>query len=443
MFKIEWVNHASYIFDDGHIRLITDPWLEGSVFNESWSLLAPTKLRYEDFQDITHIWFSHEHPDHFFPPNLKKIPKDYRSNITVIFQTTSDRKVANFCKVLGFKDVVETEKETFILSEKSSIYIEPFSKYDSDSWHLIKCDNYKLLNVNDCVLNSKDSIKRIKDVTGEVDFLFTQFSYANWVGNPWEVEKRQAQAEEKLRRIENQIEILKPRYVVPFASFVYFSRPDNAFMNSTVNKIEKVLKRLETFGVEPLIFYPGDIYTGESWSLKNKENVRKYEYDFKKSTSCVSEHSLKSSSLGDIKNAFKEGPFSNFDFKSLHVRLFTRAVGTAKACIYLNDLNQFVSVDIEKKIIKQIESNKEFDIAMHSQCLMYMFRHEWGPGTILVAGTFTTNSSKGIKFINYMSESSHCIGQRETFSLGYVMLRLYNLVIQKLQRKIEDVLRRT
>ena len=91
MTKIEFVNHASYIIEHGGIRLITDPWIEGTAFNEGWSLIEPTHLQYTDFKDITHIWFSHEHPDHFSPPNLKSIPEELRKNITVLFQYTKDK----------------------------------------------------------------------------------------------------------------------------------------------------------------------------------------------------------------------------------------------------------------------------------------------------------------------------------------------------------------
>ena len=96
--KIKWVNHASYILEYDGIKMISDPWIEGNVFNQSWSLLAKSKFTYNDYKDITHIWFSHEHPDHFFPPNLLKIPSDYRSNITVLFQKTIDNKVRKFCE---------------------------------------------------------------------------------------------------------------------------------------------------------------------------------------------------------------------------------------------------------------------------------------------------------------------------------------------------------
>ena len=70
---ITFVNHASVIFSHKNIRLMTDPWIFGNAFNNGWSLLSESKFTIEDFDKITHIWFSHEHPDHFHPLVLKTI----------------------------------------------------------------------------------------------------------------------------------------------------------------------------------------------------------------------------------------------------------------------------------------------------------------------------------------------------------------------------------
>ena len=55
-----------------NVSLAMDPWIEGSVFNNSSNLLAktPNKL-IETLKRSQFVWFSHEHPDHFNPPNLK------------------------------------------------------------------------------------------------------------------------------------------------------------------------------------------------------------------------------------------------------------------------------------------------------------------------------------------------------------------------------------
>src|ERR1043165_8583335 len=100
--EIEWVNHASFVIASGPIRLLTDPWLYGTAFNERWELLVPSAFQTADFDAITHIWFSHEHPDHFSPPVLNKIPEATRRRITILFQETRDRRVVDFCRKLGF-----------------------------------------------------------------------------------------------------------------------------------------------------------------------------------------------------------------------------------------------------------------------------------------------------------------------------------------------------
>jgi len=88
--KIRFVNHACFILDHDGVTIINDPWLEGRVFNNGWDFISPTRLGYEEFENINHIWFSHEHPDHFYPPNLKKISPEHKKNITVLFQKTID-----------------------------------------------------------------------------------------------------------------------------------------------------------------------------------------------------------------------------------------------------------------------------------------------------------------------------------------------------------------
>ena len=55
--KIKFVNHSSFIIEHDDISIISDPWLEGKVFNNGWDLISKTKLSYDDFKDINYIWF--------------------------------------------------------------------------------------------------------------------------------------------------------------------------------------------------------------------------------------------------------------------------------------------------------------------------------------------------------------------------------------------------
>jgi|SRR5579863_5573948 len=109
--RIEWVNNAAFILSSGSVRLMCDPWLEGKIFNGGWKLLSETRFPYDDFANITHIWISHEHPDHFSPPTLRRIPEAYRRGITILFHYTKDKRVLNVCRSLGFKTWELREKE--------------------------------------------------------------------------------------------------------------------------------------------------------------------------------------------------------------------------------------------------------------------------------------------------------------------------------------------
>ena len=51
--QLEWVNHAAFVIHTGSTHLITDPWIEGTAFNNGWRLMSPTKFHYEDFSRIT------------------------------------------------------------------------------------------------------------------------------------------------------------------------------------------------------------------------------------------------------------------------------------------------------------------------------------------------------------------------------------------------------
>jgi len=173
--KIQWINHASFIVHHGGISLITDPWLEGSAFNNGWSLLSPTQFDYDDFRHVTHIWFSHEHPDHFSPSNVTRIPEQYRSQITVLYQKTKDKKIVRFCNNLNFRSVIELEPDEWHhLSDNFSILCNPWS--GGDSYLCIKTDEAVWLNLNDCIVTRQDQAEQIRNKVGHIDLLLTQFS---------------------------------------------------------------------------------------------------------------------------------------------------------------------------------------------------------------------------------------------------------------------------
>ena len=58
---------------------LCDPWLEGTAFNNGWTLLDNSTSNDQILDELRQssknifIWYSHEHSDHFAVPFLKKL----------------------------------------------------------------------------------------------------------------------------------------------------------------------------------------------------------------------------------------------------------------------------------------------------------------------------------------------------------------------------------
>jgi len=221
--------------------LIIDPYIEGLAFDNSWALLDKSTSNKEIVEYLTtqkkniFIWYSHEHSDHFsvsFINALKKMKVD----VTVLFQKTKDQRVISFAKKLGFKVIESNNKAQKIDSNLFNV-VWPYGRHDSYS--LLKVEDISILNINDCMIRSKSDVSKVKDnvfkYTDKIDILFTQFGYANWIGNKENKIIRKNAAKHKLERIALQAKVLNPKSIVPFASFVYFCHKDNFYLNDEQN----------------------------------------------------------------------------------------------------------------------------------------------------------------------------------------------------------------
>lgn len=256
--SITWINHAGYELRSGGLRVVVDPWIEGLAFADSWAQIAKTRYAYEDFAGVDYIWFSHEHPDHFSPGNLRKIAPEIRKTITVLFARTHDRRVAKFCEKLGFKLREIGDGETVALNNTVRFTL---GMVHADSWCFIETAERSYLNMNDCVPPLDYHAKLAAKLGRPVDVLFTQFSYANFVGNPGEDARMKRAAEYKLSQMRAQIAAYKPKILIPFASHVWFCRDENCHMNSGANRIEDIYTLFAGDASDCVVLYPGDVYT--------------------------------------------------------------------------------------------------------------------------------------------------------------------------------------
>jgi len=406
MAEITWVNHASFVIQEGTTGLICDPWLDGSVFNKGWNLLSPTRWQYDDFRRLTHIYFSHEHPDHFFPPNIQKIPQDARSDIEVIYQRTKDHKVIEYCKKLGFRTRELQPFAWLDLGPNLRVKCGPFPPYDS--WLLIDIGGTKILNLNDCQVKDLTLAKKLLRRTGPVDVLLSQFSYACWVGNPEELESRQGVAKTALRQISYQLEVLKPKYFIPSASFILFSHEENLYLNDSINRVDAPLKLAEAYPeIQAFAMYPGD-----KWEVGTKPSGRealiKYAADYDQGVREPHRSEVvRRADLEQIaaKHLARVRAKNSWTFVKLASMRPARLFGTVT--IFVTDYSQAFRFDVFNGLrdAPDVHSN-EADISMSSGSLAFVLKNDFGFDTLYVNACFRASRAGFRQFERSLSLSS-------------------------------------
>jgi UDP-MurNAc hydroxylase len=374
--KIHFINHASVCIEYKDVFLVTDPWLEGNAFDNGWSLIAPTKFKYDDFEKVTHIWFSHEHPDHFSTYVINKIPQEYKSKITIIYQYTIDKKVYNYCQKQGFKEIIEiSPAEKLFLSQYLYVQCEHFS--EGDSWLYVNIDGFGILNLNDCIIRDLDENKSIQSKLENVDLLFTQFSFAHKVGNVNEHTKRIEKVKEKIQRIKNQIHVFKPKYLIPFASFVYFSHRENFYMNTNEFPLRFVVEEIKnTFKIDIIILKPGDIWPVlQDYSAI--ENLIFYESLYLHKINEKRFRETKSVELRKLTES-SEKYVNKLKIKNPTIKQLFRKLDLV---FFLTDYNTAFKFDINSGIIESNVKYEDATISISSEALMYLFNYEWGGAT--------------------------------------------------------------
>jgi hypothetical protein len=217
---------------------------------------------------------------------------------------------------------------------------------------------------------------------GTVDVLATQFSYANWVGNVGDPGSLAAAAREKLEWVKTQVLSIKPRYVLPFASFSYFSHEDNYYLNQGANKIATVVDFLhrET-PAEPVVLYPGD-----RWSLSNSPPacpaaLERYADDYDR----VQRHGFRhrSSPIG-LEKLLEHGNAFAANLRAKNGPLVSLLPAVA---IFVEDHGQSLLLS-PAGVRRVVREPNRCDLVCKSDALDYCFLSEWGGRTLDINGRF-------------------------------------------------------
>ena len=444
MTSIRFVNHASVVITRDDVSLLSDPWYTGTAFHEGWSLLYENEK--EDIlnviNEITHIWISHEHPDHFSIPFFKRCFRQLKERkIKILFQKTKDKRVFKYLNSLGL-DVQELEnKKTYFLSKNFKIKCVKNGFYDSAL--LFEIEGKKIFNLNDCPIHEIEEIKKFQKENGSCDVLLTQFSYAAWKGGKENLIWRQQAAEEKVDTIINQALIFSAKIVIPFASFIRFSNTMNHYLNDSINTTDILIKKIQQNNFKLFFLKPM-----EKQNLNEiSQNPSSIEF-WKKKYNDINNQSLityqKNTTIEELQKLYEEyikRIFKKNAYWMVWLASKLKIFGSfQKVNIFIKDINTTIILDLLSKNL--IITKEEPHLIMNSESIKFIFLNNFGFDTLTVNGCFEENKKNGFVraskalAIENLNNLGIFINPKIIFRLDlfFLYLKLLSKVKKKLQK---------
>jgi len=377
---VQLANHACLVLDMGGVRIVTDPWLEGAVFGDSWELLAPSPVTLAELAP-DFIWLSHEHPDHFSPHTLRSVPPTDRGKITILYRTTGNRAVVAYCESLGYRTVELEPGVRFRLSPRVTVELGVVAE---DSWLYVTDGDRNVLNVNDCRLGDRSTLRAMRAHLGPVDLLATQFGYANWAGNAGDSRTPDVAQRIIKRQLRAQIEELAAGAVLPFAAFIWFCHEENDWWNDYAPAISSMARWLSPLS-PVVVLAPGD-----RWQIGTRHDNAPALRTWQRWTGTLRTRTRHASAVVPLPALVEQ-------FLAMKAFLMTKndwalfehdASGRLDpAVIRVTDLDLCLSYDLLGGLTV-LDPATQWDVSMSSAALSLVMQHPWGRGTLTISGRF-------------------------------------------------------
>ena len=367
-------------------KIICDPWFKGTAFGDGWSLLHDNSHDINQL-DFDYIWISHEHPDHFSIPTLK----DLRKTQTFLFQETRDKKVKSFLEKKGHRVIELKNKQPTKIGdiELTCIVCDGY-----DSSLLAKFpDDTLMLNINDARVELRghlenDILPLIKDKN--LNLLAFQFGYANWAGNEGDSEIPKYLQQISDEKNDYAISLLKPKAIMPFASFVYFSHQENFFWNS-YNWFKYVFDHFDQSTSE--LIFPSPNQTIALDKLEKIDfsipNNNAYNFWNEKHENIKPKHKSTALDLDDIKSQYLTFCHKIHKSNTLFDNLCDERNFILK--MKVTDLNLTLKVGLIQPYFETSKSSDDYSCEVSSETAHFLFEQLFARGTISINGRIKFN----------------------------------------------------
>lgn len=359
---------------------LCDPWFEGDVFNRSWSLLKKPNLETIDFSKLKYIWISHQHPDHLHFSTLKKIRDLASPHLpTIYFRERDNKDVVQSIRALGFQVVELKDHERTQMYD--DVWVTSFPT-GMDCAAVFDVGGTTILNQNDCQLDD-DEVRILQRQYPHIDTWFFQFSLAGYYANSDDIQGLKEAKCKHLALIQKYFQAFKPDIYVPFASFVYFSKRGNAYLNDWHVGLRELRVTYPEMPIQ--VMYVDDRLLWQDWGLRNEKNIALWEQ------AKISEVRIKdivSVPESDIQEAAQ-----NF-FQQI-LRLTPAILRPWSMVLKLGDVNRYFVLDLRRCEIRFLqdlssEGMDSRDVAgvLNGEDLLFFLRFPWGADTLNITAAF-------------------------------------------------------
>ena len=447
--NLHFLNHASFAIERNSEILLIDPWFQGTAFNDGWALLDQSTADSSIIEWLKlsnkkiFIWYSHEHSDHFSMSFLKMIQKE-KIDATIIFHRTLDGRVTAFLRSQKL-DVIDAEDGKPVLLG-DSFCIATWSYRNDDSFCVIKSNEMSILNINDCVISTENEARivmsKLSQFSNHIDILFTQFGYANWIGNEEDKDERIKVANQKCHRISNQDKVFNPSVIIPFASFVYFCHPENFYLNDAQNSPKELITERVLDSIKGKIFFlkPKDKISlnsinSELPQLANLSNnaVKHWSTLIEEITPIQTQpKKVEIQQLREEFLMYRKSMSLNFLFLP---QLFETLKVISPVNFLITDINKIAVLSYVKGITFKNNSNN-WHISLSSESLSFILKNDFGFDATHVNGRFRLGQNNEIsEVINFFTIQKY---YQTGFGINHPITSakfLLSVIVRKLKKR--------
>jgi UDP-MurNAc hydroxylase len=272
--KFTILSHAGMLVEAQGISLMTDPWLRGSCYWRSWwnyPKVAPIATRLES---LDYIYLTHMHWDHYHGPSLRKLPK----NATVLIPQAHLERMWKDLKQCGRDKFVEIPHgKSLQLGNGLTVTSYQFGLC-LDSVLVISDGKTTIADMNDCKMTGLP-FRQILHRHPSVDFMLRSHSSASpfpfcvQAEDPGELSYRTN--EHFIQEFVLTAQLMKARYVIPFASNHCFLHKETFRFNSTAvtpPEVQEYCERHLGNGQKCVVMLPGDSWSDDDGFALQKED---------------------------------------------------------------------------------------------------------------------------------------------------------------------------